>query len=207
MPIIHFFGRVIPDDVKLTLRGPGINLKNNTTGFDADLELLIEDSHVEVLINANRYTHDDFLHLFMQARDFASAAVDLAGFSTGTGMHVIIDRYCELGGPDKPILAHDPKLAKLCKSFSPNRPQDFTAMYHIATTTPGVRHALNDLISGLISPHQAPIACARAIEGLRGLIAPEGTPPDKAWPYMHEALRVTMNYLRPITDIVAREEF
>jgi hypothetical protein len=54
--------------------------------------------------------------------------------------------------------------------------------------------ALNDLILAQ-PPNLAKINCARAIEGIRHIIAGQETDRDKAWLIMREALKVDKRYL------------
>lgn len=51
-----------------------------------------------------------------------------------------------------------------------------------------------------MSPHTVAVNCARAVEGIRHLIAGEGERPEVAWPLMRESLNVDRAYLEFITS-------
>jgi hypothetical protein len=50
------------------------------------------------------------------------------------------------------------------------------------------------------APFLVEINCARAIEGIRHIIAGQGTEAKAAWPIMREALNMDKSYLDLITD-------
>lgn len=64
----------------------------------------------------------------------------------------------------------------------------------------GLFMALNDLIAAISLPHVSTVNCARAIEGLRHLIASTGSSDKQAWEQMRQALQIDKAYLKLITD-------
>jgi hypothetical protein len=73
-------------------------------------------------------------------------------------------------------------------------------MYNIVLSDPTLFLALNDLVSAITIPHVAPVACSRAMDGLRHLIASPDAKEPLAWQQMRDALRVDRNFLQLISD-------
>src|ERR1700741_442292 len=73
-------------------------------------------------------------------------------------------------------------------------------MVNFVLSDPTLFMALNDLVSAITIPHVAPVACIRAIEGIRHLIALPDTKEPQAWQQMRDALRVDRNFLQFISD-------
>jgi hypothetical protein len=59
--------------------------------------------------------------------------------------------------------------------------------------------ALNELILAITLPHVSSVNCARAMERLKHLIAPQGATDKEAWRKMRDTLRIDESYLKYIT--------
>lgn len=182
-----------------------MRIANTRNGLDITLCVSISKSAITVHGATERYDPADFGLIFRRALHLTNASVDIVAFATATGLRIILDEFI---GPDKkrmPIQPRDPRFAPHCTAYGldETRQFDFDDVYRIVATKPALFLALNDLITGLYLPDEGPIVCARAIESLRRLFAPKDVKPSAQWPYMHTALGVTEEYLKPITIISA----
>jgi hypothetical protein len=59
--------------------------------------------------------------------------------------------------------------------------------------------AFRDLIEAITLPHRAPVSCARAIEGLRNVIAGSGLARGQAWGEFNRVLQLDPAYTKLIT--------
>jgi hypothetical protein len=63
-----------------------------------------------------------------------------------------------------------------------------------------VFRALRYLIEAITVPHESAVNCARAVEALRHIIAPN-QPRGHAWQTFRSALNISQEYLKMITDV------
>lgn len=198
MPTVHFRGRVLPLSRKISFGLlPQIEWGEAATGVERTFRITIWENVVHVECEMNQYTESDLGHIYARAHDLARSAVDLLAFRTGFGMTLVIETYTDPQGASSPIAPHDPELGKLTSVFEKH---DFHSLWSLVATEPSLFFALNDLIVAIMTPNHVPVNCARAIEGLRHLIAPPPLSSSQSWKAMQEALRVTESYLRLITD-------
>lgn len=202
MVTFRFIGRVLPENFPISVTAPPIRIENVKNQLDVTMELSIAQSIISIDGIANRYEKGDFGLMYRRAVHLANSAVDMVAFSTGSGLRAILDRFVQPDGIETPIFSLDSRLAGLCTAYSlRDGDENFDAVFTKVATTPNLFLALNDLIIGLYQPDEAAIVPARAIETIRRIFAPEDAKPADQWRYMHEALRLTKEYLEPITEI------
>lgn len=126
------------------------------------------------------------------------AQVDLVSFMLGAGTLIAIDWMKDHTGVTSTIGFAQRDLASLCTSFDQNR--NYTELKSMATADQAMSLALSDLVLAQTAPLLVEINCARAIEGIRHIIAGQGTKVKAAWPIMREALNIDKSYLDLITD-------
>ena len=73
-------------------------------------------------------------------------------------------------------------------------------IWDLVLSDPPLFQALDDLIVLITLPHHAAVDCARAIEGLRNLVAARGATVSRSWEQMRNALQLDRSFLQPITD-------
>jgi hypothetical protein len=201
MPTVIFLGKVHPDILQVSISDPPtVNWTAGDLGLEMAFKIKIERSDIRVECEVNRFDAADMLPIWMRAFDLVRGAVDLVCFATGIGATVTLDRLINPEGVHSAILPQDKSLAALCTAFRPGGPpnQDFNTVLHIVFKEPSLFMALNDLIVAITLPHHSPVACARAIERLRHIIAP-GVPPKDSWESLRNNLRVEKDYLTFIT--------
>jgi hypothetical protein len=207
MPIIRFAGRVLPTFIELTIRDhPEINWRESEADLDMTFQISIQNGRITVECALNRFEQTQHLiPVYMRAFDLVRATVDVSAFATGYGLSVIIDSFTDASGVTTPFVAHDPTIAGLCTAFTlePASTLQANTFHHVLTIVLGdwrIFRTLRDLIEAITLPHESAVNCARAVEGLRNIIAPDA-PRAQAWRQMRDTLNLSESYLKLVTDI------
>jgi hypothetical protein len=208
MPKVRFTGRIFPHAIQLSVKDhPQINWKDVENDLDMTFTIGIDGNAVTVDCEVNKF--DPALHitpLFMRAFDLARATVDLVGFCTGYGFTVVFETFTSPTGVTTPFGAYDPSLSALCTAFKMGvfsaalEENDFHKVLTIVSTDWRIFRALRDLIEAITLPHESAVNCARAIEGLRNIIASNPSR-RQAWREMRDTLNISEDYLKLITDV------
>jgi hypothetical protein len=208
MPKVRFAGRIFPQAVQLSVKDhPQINWKDVENDLDITFTISVQNGEVTVDCDLNKF--DSALHLtsvYMRAFDLARATVDLTAFCSGYGFTVLFEKYTSPEGDTSDFAPHDARLAPLCTAYNMGvsplsmDENDFHKVLVIVSADWRIFHALRDLIEAITLPHESATNCARAIEKLRHVIAPN-QPRGQAWRTLRNALNISEPYLKLITDI------
>lgn len=199
MPTVHFLGKILPRTVRITLDdGPTLKWESADNGLIMEFTNHITNSQIDIECKLNRYTSGDFAQIHKRAVDICRASVDLASFNTGRGLLVDIESFVDPSGAISAIEIKDDNLAQLCTAFTLTA--GFAQIHTMVLQDWRRFRVLNDLIGAITQQHAAPVNCARAIEGLRYLIASPDASTTKAWKQMRDVLRIDEAYLKFITD-------
>jgi hypothetical protein len=204
---VRFSGRIFPTGVNLSVADhPQINWHDDENDFDITFTTTIQNNVVTVDCDVSRYDPTLITALYMRAFDLARATVDLAAFNSGYGFAVVFETFTSPTGETTPIGAYDASLAPLCTAYrmgvqpATEEENDFHKVLVIVSTDWRIFRALRHLIEAITLPHEAATHCARAIEALRHIIAPNEQP-RQAWPKLRDALNISEDYLKMITDV------
>jgi len=163
----------------------------------------VEKSIVTVACTLDRYKTEYLSEIYRRAFDIVRSAINLAAFASGVGYSVIFESVINASGQAEMFVPQDLSLAHVCTSFSLNSQPGKTSigeMWDLVISNLAIFQVLEDLIASITLPHHVPVDCARAIEGLRNLIAtPDATIPQ-AWEQMRNALQLDRSFLQLITD-------
>jgi hypothetical protein len=202
MPTVHLLGKVLPAKFQISIDQKSVaKLDNADTGLIAhSIRVQIKDSLIDVECDLNRYTQRDLYTVAMWAHDMSAVWVNLIAFKTGWGMTTVIDTIVDQHGSHGPIYRTNDDLQPLCTSFSLTSWLD--EAHKIAGGTVALFTALNDLIvaNTNLGATAAPINCARAIDGLKHLIASPSSTETKKWEEFRAALRLDKTYIQIISD-------
>jgi hypothetical protein len=207
MPKIRFDGHVFPRVIQVSVKdNPTINWFDDERKQNISLKIVIQNSSVSVECEVEKYEEAvDVARLYLRALDLARATVDLFAFSSGRGLTVLFETITQPSGVTIPLCPTEPSVAALCKSFQmnppPGSPNEFDRILRIVSTDWRIAHALRWLIEAITLPHESTANCARAIEGLRNIIATPGIPRGQAWGELRRTLNISELYLKMITDI------
>jgi hypothetical protein len=198
---IKFTGRVLPAALQLSHDfGSTIAWNLESSGLTAffQIRVLLGEVTVDCEIDGE-ITKNVMETLYVRALDIASAEVDLVSFSSKIGFTVILDRFVDGNGVTNEIMPNVGGLPVTCTAYNLDKAgsEEFRKIHTIVLSEPAIFMALNDLILAISRAHCAPINCARAVEGIRHLIAP-GLDAKKQWIKFNNALRVDKSYVDPI---------
>ena len=82
-------------------------------------------------------------------------------------------------------------------------PASYDAVWRIVVATPALFMALNDLITGIILPHQGARIAGQILEVMisSNPASPDGLKPKQKWPHMRQNLRIEEAYLKFISTL------
>lgn len=209
MPKIQFQGRVSPAGAACNISGlPTAHWPHTELGLEMTFTFTIEQGVVVIDCELNKWNRKQhYIHAYMRALDMIRAAVDLCVFSTGIGMTVVLETLIEPDGTKSTLQFYEPKLPIISTAVrNDSEPQslednNYVKVFAQVFANDAARRALRDLAETVSETHIAPVACGRAMEGIRNVIAPL---PEKkkaqAWAKMNEALRIDRSYIDLIKD-------
>ena len=174
MPKVRFTGRALPAAFNVTIPiTPKIHWTDDDLGLQLSFGIQIKDGNVTVDCETNKFIEKtDFIQIYRRSLDLARGAVDLFAFSTGSGVTVFLDKFTKPDGTISDILPGDPSLHLLSTSIVSGA-GDFEVLLGIVLTEPTLFRSLRDLIEAITLPHVGAMSSARAMEGIRHLLAPK----------------------------------
>ena len=192
---IAFFGRVHP-------RGVRISVHENTTvqyRFPDNPLILnivpnVDNSIVAVDCYFTPLVPNHVVVIFPFVLTATRARIDLAAFHRGVGAIVTFDWMKDHNGAISNLAIAQSDLPARCTSFDSNN--NYREIRAMAEQDEAMSLAINDLILAQTSTNTAEINCARAVEGVRNIVAGEGIHPNIAWPRLRERLNIDEQYLR-----------
>jgi hypothetical protein len=200
MPVVKFNGYITPPLLNIELKHGPVTVQDPTMG-SASIGFSITGSDIAaecdiLTVNDNTMT---VLHWHVIA--MCGVTVDAIAFSLGIGATVIIDK-CELpDGRKGPIGLKDDALKAACSV-------SYQDVFTIGSKEGAIFKLLQDLVVTASRPLDAPVNCARVVEGFRKLMypIPADQEPDKGrdsreWTFMQENLNFQTSYLRFVTDL------
>ncbi len=197
MPVVLFKGRVVPEVRNVTAPGPTTIRYSEPTGFEGIFCIDIQDPEVRVECELNDLTEDSLGNATIRALGFASGVANVIAFTTGWSLHVVLDTST-VGGTERPLALSEKRVAPLCTAYGLE--DRFEEVCELVLTDMTLRFAFSDLIAGIGSENYSLVACGRAMDAIRLLVAGYNVDPKKGWRAMREALRVDESYLRAITE-------
>lgn len=212
MAIVRFVGNIFPLESDLTISQP-FEMRwtepptvRVPTGVTMDFRATIQHSTVEVTGTVNPFENAAHIETARcRALDMTKAIVNLYCFSEGMGLTVRIDNFYLDPDPEKKILLMlHPDLRQYCTAFNvrpnPGGLAEFNSVLAMIAKEFAVCMAIDELIVAISTNHQIPVACARAIEGLRKLLAAREEDRGKQWGIFQESLNITRKYREYITN-------
>ncbi len=204
MLTVYFKGQVLPAFHSVTLGERKIKWEATDIGLTMDFTVNIVASVIDIRCDVNRFVDTDLVPLYMRAVDLSRASVNMTAFASGFGMTVVLHTFVKPDGTFTLLAITNPDLVPLCTAFAINSADQnvnlaFDDVYRLVITEPALFMALDDLIVSITLPHHAPINCARALDGIRNMIAP-GLTTKQSWEMLRDNLNLSKDYLKLITD-------
>jgi hypothetical protein len=199
---IKFFGRVHPSGLKLSIdRQPPINFIESNGLFQAEYNISIINSSIEIVCYFDNVTPAHPYELWQQGIMIVTGLVDLMAFQMGVGAVTVLDKWVNEDGVEDNLALGDPLLMPVCTSFGQD--QRFGIVSNLLLAEPAIFSALNDLILTNVIASQTLINAARSVETIRVLIAGPSYNSDerkKAWNLMQQVLNLNQAYVTFITQ-------
>lgn len=200
MPIYTIEGYLWPSQYKIDFPINAHLPWTDSTGFETKIEVSIKQSQVRVILDTPHIaTVDQESQMCFRALDCARLMTGCYSFITGLGLRVILTKMIKPGGVESPMVTTNPNLAKLSTAYTFNA-QSYEQMVLAMGNHIDDLFVLNDLIDSILAPHGALVNCARAVEGIRLRMTPEGFTKKQGWEEMRRSLRIDHAYLKFITD-------
>lgn len=201
MPFLLFKGRVLPEVRNITAPCPvAMHYAEPNGGFACEFSISINDSRVEVGCTVEAILQDTIQNAMARALGFASGVTNIISFTTGWALQVVLDTVT-IGNKETHVALSETRVAPLCTAFSLK--DGFEEVCELVLTNLTLRFAFHDLVAGIGTENYSLVACGRAVEAVRHLVAGPDVKPSKGWLAMREALQLDESYLRGITDASA----
>jgi hypothetical protein len=195
MPTIKFFGRVLPSHIHISGYGPQVTWAWQEENLNLVFRPKIQNSATEIECDVDPYKESYISELFKRASDLAKIAVNMAAFTTGYGLAVVLETMVDPMG--ERVLHRQEQIPQSSyTSFGVDGvdPMERYKLFAIFMAEPSAFIALDDLIKAITSTHTALADCGRVVDRIRRMIAPDQ--PDRvAWRNMQTALNVSRAYL------------
>lgn len=197
MAKITFSGRVI--GANTNMKGPlNVRADPQLIGPAFIASITIVDSVVKAECDVPDYKDSDLMDVLLQVRHLVTSVVDILIFSSCTALTVILERVRvdEKQGPIK--IMGPPEIHGLCTAIEssnqlPVALELILSEQHLALT-------LRDLVSAIMDNNNSLVSCARAVEGIRHMVADEGLSIVDAWGQMRARLNLDRTYIQPVTS-------
>jgi hypothetical protein len=197
---ISFSGRVHPSGTNISVIDDRfIDFKEDQGTFAMLARLNVTNAKITVDCYISTLVENYASKALIVVYNVLRARIGLLSFLMGAGTLILIDKRTDVSGETVDIGFGSPELSSLCTSFTATT--NYAELQSMAETEPSLGLALDDLILAIALPNHAPVNCARAVEGIRNLIAGDDTPEDVAWPKMREALNVDRAYVQCISNL------
>jgi hypothetical protein len=198
---ISFSGRVHPPRVEI--RAPedrNASFEGEEAAFSMRIWSEIQGSRITVVCYLSKLVDNYLSKAHIVVYNVLRARIGLGSFFLGTGTLILIDKVTDVSGATTDVSFGFPELlSSLCTSFTATT--NYAELQRIAITERPLGLALNDLILATELPGHTTINCARAVDGIRNLIAGDDTDSNVAWAMMHKALNVDKAYVQLISDL------
>lgn len=163
------------------------------------LSASIKESMVVVDCESNApLTQDIFADAYFGATNLVHNIVDLACFHHGLALTVVLESWTDPLGGNSQIRTNEPAVAGISTSFDTET--RLAAPLALLLGEPEVWDALHDLTQSLVRRSNTVINCARAMEGIRHLLAPTANSTSAAWDVMRETLNLDRSYVQAVMD-------
>src|SRR5258707_285070 len=194
----HFTGRVLPTALNVSIANePTFNWKADELGLEMRFRVRIRDGSISIDCDLNKFESTYIVPLFMRAYDIARTCVDLAAFTTGSGLAMILEEFTDPTGIKTQLAAQQPSLAALASAVRPGT-EDFEKILGFVLAEPALFMALRDLIEAITVPHRAAVNCARAMKTLGRAFRTSSGSADRGWLALRDNLQISKSYVQKI---------
>jgi hypothetical protein len=204
MLTVRFLGSVLPVRPYVSCGEMPLVRAKGDDGLTVELHVSITKSQVIVTCDTNRLTSEDSPSLWMMANDLAKAATNVVAFATGKGLTVHLHSFEDPSGKIHTVNFSDIGLRALCTAYqipteTPESMIEIQKICHMVFTDDTLHLALNDLVEAIAFPHAANVNCARVLDAIRNLLAPN-LQKHLGWEVVRSTLHVDEPYIKFISE-------
>lgn len=193
---VRIRGRVLPERRNVNIPKQRPILYRDVGGFEAEFDIEVRNGEVEVLCKNIQNDDDKFQLCIIRSLEIVTAIIDVFAFSKGWALSVMYD--CTIiGDMLQPIALGESSVQKCCTAFSSQ--DGFDRIVEHVYQNFNLRFAFHDLVASLGNLNYSAIAAARAIDAIRQIMNPPGTPEKIGWETLRKKLVVEKSYLEFIS--------
>jgi|GEM_PF-3685006 len=190
------FGFVVPRHVDFTLHYPR-TIHWEGPDLTVAYNVKITASAVEVVCRTDAFSPQILNLALIALRIHLGGLLGLYSFGTGNPYSVILDRVQPPGAAEPLHIDIDnPRLSALCTAFDPNG--SIVDLIDFVMADHHLMGIFIDLTMALNTAQYQPIACGRALDGVRNYLAPNAEP-IVGWRVVQRALNASSGYLQYVT--------
>jgi hypothetical protein len=185
--------------VRFEVRNPPLRLKiAGIENQECEVSLLLSGGLFSAVAVVTQQPINDIATFRNQIATICRSIYDAATFMQGQAVGIEIVSLTEVDtGRFWTFLDKVPQLS----DSASQRPLSTEAFFNLAISNVRLRSALGDLKDAITSPNDTGFYCYRAIETLMQDFKQVGeTESKKAWERFREALRITQDWIKPLTD-------
>lgn len=201
---IHVHGLVFPLVTKLSLKAGPFTINSGISPHVLTFTVEVQKGVLHIECAINQYQQSDFRDVLLWLVGAAGDLINLETFRSGTSYTMVADTFVEPDGRTLTIVKQDPRLSSLVTAVPSN--EDFGKVFMSIILEPSsvaresITTALEDLAHILSAPGHTPTNCARVLDAIKNVIAPDIKDSDGQWAKMRDALNVDAAYLKYVTD-------
>jgi hypothetical protein len=207
MANVRFLGRVHPEALKLTMSNmPTITFEEPPYpphlphGLKISYAISVKDAQVVMDCEIEPWNDAMLGWVINRVSTVIRSMVDLCSFGTGVPYVVSMDAAIYPDGSRRDITIRTPPVEGICTFMQTTGNQiAFSDALPLLFNKPDLALCLRDLINGATYPDSCVVDCARAIEGIRHLIDPNGNKRGEGWGKLQDVLNVDRSYREFIT--------
>jgi len=196
MQTLHFYGHVLPTGLVLSFETEPITWADSEETLVESYLVRCKLSAIEVTCCVTSIENDAHIdRIRNRALDLARARVESWAFLVGQGVGISLDCMVDENGKKHVLIGHIPGLEETVKCEVAEE-----EIYRLLASDQSLLMAFNDLISGITFPYYAHVNCARAMDAIRCIMAPNLN--EKAgWRFMQESLNAEEPYLVSLSHL------
>jgi len=196
MPAVYFMGHVEPRDTHLMMENlSSITERDIVSGHITTFTVAIADCVVSVECVVDEYQSDFVSNLYTRSLELARTAVNLISLKMGWSLAVDLDLFIDPDGSEENIMKRMDSAQGIFDAYDLD---DIDKVFNQIACDVNLFMALDDLVSGIGAPRVVAVNCARALDGIKNLLAP-GLKDKAAWKLLQETLNVDEEYLQLIS--------
>ncbi|HEV2710887.1 MAG TPA: hypothetical protein VGU67_11780 [Edaphobacter sp.] len=198
MPTVHIMGYVEPRETLINIENlTPIQEENIVTGKKTKFTIAIIHSVVSVECEMENFdVEQESSQLYTRCVELSRTLVNLIAVRHGWGLTVHLDTFINEDGTEERLMNRADHLDGIMDAYTLD---DIDMIFRRVSGNIDFTMALNDMVDAITRPRTTSTCCARVIDTIKNLLAPELK--DKAgWEVMHEALRTDKEYCQHISN-------